>query len=100
MIVDDPVDVSEAELHGRLDRVRAALAKKTIATLAVYDSGQHDMTRMGELFYLTDFYAVGASWLVLPLEGRPTLFVTRRGMRRVRSAAFPTQTSFRQRRAG
>ena len=76
MIVDDPVDVSDAELRGRLDRVRAELAKKTIATLAVYDSGQHDMTRMGELFYLTDFYAVGACWLVLPLEGRPTLFVT------------------------
>jgi Xaa-Pro dipeptidase len=76
MMLDDPVDVSEAELRGRLDRVRAEMAKKKIATLAVYDSAQHDMTRMGELFYLTDFYAVGPCWLLLPLEGRPTLFVT------------------------
>jgi Xaa-Pro dipeptidase len=76
MMLDDPVHVSEAELRGRVDRVRAEMAKKKIATLAVYDSAQHDMTRMGELFYLTDFYAVGRCWLVLPLAGRPTLFVT------------------------
>ena len=76
MLLDDPLHVSEAELRGRLDRVRAEMAKKTIATLAVYDSAQHDMTSMGELFYLTDFYAVGPCWLVLPLEGRPVLFVT------------------------
>jgi Xaa-Pro aminopeptidase len=52
------------------------MAKKKIATLAVYDSAQHDMTSMDELFYLTDFYAVGPCWLVLQLEGRPTLFVS------------------------
>ncbi len=76
MLLDDPLHVSETELRGRLDRVRAEMAKQKIATLAVYDSAQHDMTRMGELFYLTDFYAVGPCWLLLPLDGRPTLFVT------------------------
>jgi Xaa-Pro aminopeptidase len=76
MILDDPAHVSESELHGRLDRVRAEMAVKKIRTLAVYDSAQHDMTRMDPLFYLTDFYAVGPCWLLVPLEGRPTLFVT------------------------
>lgn len=64
-----------ADLRDRLARVREAMAAEAIGTLLVYYRGQHNMLRMDQLMYLTDFRSIGPAVLVVPRGGRTQLFV-------------------------
>lgn len=66
----------EQDLRQRLYRVQQAMAEKGIGGLIVFYSAQHNMLRMDQLRYLTDFKALGPSILLIPNEGEPSLVVT------------------------
>jgi Xaa-Pro aminopeptidase len=68
------IDV-RADVGGRLERVQAALRTQQLDALAVYFGGQHNMLRMDQLMYLTDFRALDRGVLVVPATGRPHLIV-------------------------
>jgi Xaa-Pro dipeptidase len=65
-----------ADLRGRLERVQAEMRKQNAGSLVVYYRGQHNMLRMDQVFYLTDFRSLGEAVLLVPREGRPRLIVT------------------------
>jgi len=69
------VDV-KADLQQRLERVQAKMRDEGLDTLVVYDSGQHNMLRMNQVFYLTDFRSIGAVALIVPASGTTQLLVT------------------------
>jgi Xaa-Pro dipeptidase len=66
----------EQDLKQRLAKVQDAMAARGIGGLIVYYGAQHNMLRMDQLRYLTDFKALGPSILLVPNEGEPSLIVT------------------------
>lgn len=66
----------EADLRGRLARVQDEMAKQNVGGLVVYYRGQHNMLRMDQVFYLTDFRSIGEAVLLVPRTGVPRLIVT------------------------
>jgi Xaa-Pro aminopeptidase len=69
------MDIAQ-DLRQRLARVRAGMAERGIGGLIVYYGAQHNMLRMDQLGYLTDFHTVGPSIVLVPKDGEPTLIVT------------------------
>lgn len=65
----------KADFADRLSRVQATMHKLGIGGLIVYYGGQHNILRMDQLFYLTDFRSLGKSFLLVPVEGRPQLIL-------------------------
>ncbi len=66
----------EQDLQQRLARVQASMAQRGLGGLIVYYGAQHNMLRMDQLRYLTDFKALGPSILLVPKEGEPSLVLT------------------------
>jgi Xaa-Pro dipeptidase len=66
----------KADLAQRLERVQAKMRDEGLETLIVFDSGQHNMLRMNQVFYLTDFRSIGPVALVVPATGNTKLLVT------------------------
>jgi len=66
----------KADLAQRLERVQGAMREQGVGSLVVYSSGQHNMLRMDQLFYLTDFRCIGPSVLLVPSSGPTRLLVT------------------------
>jgi Xaa-Pro dipeptidase len=71
-VLETAIDL-EADIRGRLTRVQAAMAAQGIGGLIVYYRGQHNMLRMDQLFYLTDFRSLGEAVLLVPSAGDPVL---------------------------
>lgn len=69
------MDIAQ-DLRQRLARVRDGMAERGIGGLIVYYGAQHNMLRMDQLAYLTDFRTIGPSILLVPKEGEPSLIVT------------------------
>jgi len=69
------VDV-RADIEQRLERVQAAIDKQGLGGLLIYSHGRHNMGRMDQLLYLSDFRSVGPCVLVVPRSGSPTLLVS------------------------
>ena len=69
------VDV-KADLRQRLERVQGKMRDEGLDTLVVYDHGQHNMLRMNQVFYLTDFRSIGPVALIVPANGSTRLLVT------------------------
>jgi Xaa-Pro dipeptidase len=65
-----------ADLQDRLARVQAGLAERGVGGLIVYYGAQHNMLRMDQLRFLTDFRALGPAILLVPRSGPPELIVT------------------------
>src|SRR5438067_885231 len=70
------VDEVARDLREKLARVQAAMADRGIGGLIVFYGAQHNMLRMDQLRFLTDFKALGPSILLVPKEGDPSLLVT------------------------
>lgn len=66
----------KSDLQARLERVQAAMREQALGTLVVYSSGQHNMLRMDQLWYLTDFRSLGPTALLIPATGGTQLLVT------------------------
>jgi Xaa-Pro dipeptidase len=66
----------KADLAQRLERVQAKMREEGLDTLIVYDSGQHNMLRMNQVFYLTDFRSIGPVALIVRASGATKLLVT------------------------
>lgn len=64
------------DLRQRLDRVQGKMREEALQTLVVYDSGQHNMLRMNQVWYLTDFRSIGPVALIVPATGATKLLVT------------------------
>jgi Xaa-Pro aminopeptidase len=71
-VIDGVVQLA-AELRSRAERVRAVLRARGLGTLIVYEPAQHAPARCDQVFYLTDFRALGGAMLLLPVRGEPTL---------------------------
>ncbi len=65
-----------SDLRRRLERVQAGMREQRVGGLIVYYRGQHNMLRMDQVFYLTDFRSIDETVLLIPAEGEPTLIVT------------------------
>ena len=66
-----------ADFRLRLDRVQAAMRERGLGGLVLYSSGQHNMLRMDEVHYLSDFRGIGVhTVLLMPPSGEPTLLLT------------------------
>jgi Xaa-Pro dipeptidase len=74
-MLETAVDL-HADLQGRLARVQAAMAAQGVGGLIIYYRGQHNMLRMDQLCYLTDFRSLGEAVLLVPRDGTPKLLVT------------------------
>ncbi|HLY65556.1 MAG TPA: Xaa-Pro peptidase family protein [Chloroflexota bacterium] len=78
----------QADLRQRLDRTRKAMAEQSIGALAIYSSGQHNMLRMDQVFWLTDFRSIGPAVLLVPATGATKLLVAPQwDLERAREAA-------------
>src|SRR5205823_6627924 len=64
------------DLQQRLARVRQGMAEQGLGGLIVYYGAQHNMLRMDQVAYLTDFKTVGPAILLVPKDGPLTLVVT------------------------
>jgi Xaa-Pro aminopeptidase len=73
--VKEALDV-KADLRGRLGRVQAEMVAQNVDSLIVYYRGQHNMLRMDQVFYLTDFRSIGEAALLVPRSGLPRLIVS------------------------
>lgn len=62
-----------ADLALRLGRVQRAMREAGLDGLAVYYGGQHNMLRMDQIAYLTDYRTLGPAVLIVPHEGVPEL---------------------------
>jgi Xaa-Pro aminopeptidase len=67
-----------ADLQQRLQRVQGAMAARGLGGLLLYGSGQHNMLRMDQVRYLTDYAVLGPGLLVVPPEGPPRLAISPR----------------------
>jgi len=73
-MLDLKVDL-KADLRLRLDRVQGALRENGFDGLTIYYGGQHNMLRMDQIAYLTDYRTVGPAVLIVPLAGVPELIM-------------------------
>lgn len=64
------------DVEQRVGRARERMAEEGIGTLLVFGSGQHNMLRTDQVFYLTDFRSLGPAVLVLPRHGQATLLTS------------------------
>src|SRR6266404_5003248 len=64
------------DLAERLARVQARMRERGINGLIVYFNGQHYMLRLNPLLYLSDYKALGPSFLFLRHEGGPSLLIS------------------------
>ena len=64
------------DLQQRLERAQSEIGRQGLGALVAYSSGQHNMLRMDQVWYLADFRCMGPSVLVVPASGRTTLLVT------------------------
>jgi Xaa-Pro aminopeptidase len=65
-----------SDLRDRLERVQNEMRKQNVGGLIVYYRGQHNMLRMDQVFYLTDFRSIGQAVLLVPREGQTRLLIT------------------------
>jgi Xaa-Pro dipeptidase len=63
----------KTDLDLRLDRVRSAMRENALDGLVIYYGGQHNMLRMDQIMYLTDYRSLGPAVLIVPLDGAPEL---------------------------
>ena len=66
----------KADLQQRLKRTQAAMREQGFGGLVVYGSGQHNMLRMDQIMWLTDFRSIGPAALLVPASGQTKLLVT------------------------
>jgi Xaa-Pro dipeptidase len=66
---------NRTDLDLRLARVQATLREQKLDALVVFYGGQHNMLRMDQLMYLTDFRSLDRAMMIVPAEGRPHLIV-------------------------
>jgi len=67
----------QQEYASRIEKIRQGMRERKLQNLIVFDWGRHNFLRMNYVAYLTDFVNVGPqTFLVLPLEGEPVLFVS------------------------
>src|SRR5579864_5375123 len=66
----------QADLQMRCDLARKAMDEAGLGSLIVYASGQHNMLRMDQMMWLTDFRCIGPSAVVLTAGGQPKLLVS------------------------
>jgi Xaa-Pro dipeptidase len=66
----------KADLNMRLDMARRAMAEAGLGSLVVYASGQHNMLRMDQLFWLSDFRCIGPSAAIITPANQPKLLVS------------------------
>jgi Xaa-Pro dipeptidase len=65
-----------ADLELRLTRVQSAMRAAALDGLVIYYGGQHNMLRMDQIAYLTDYRTLGPAVLVVPREGTPELVMS------------------------
>ena len=63
----------KADLELRLARVQNAMRDAAFDTLVIYYGGQHNMLRMDQIMYLTDYRTLGPAVLIVPRAGVPEL---------------------------
>jgi Xaa-Pro dipeptidase len=63
----------KADLALRLGRVQNAMREASFDALVIYYGGQHNMLRMDQIMYLTDYRTLGPAVLIVPREGVPEL---------------------------
>jgi Xaa-Pro dipeptidase len=63
----------KGDLELRLTRVQSAMRDATLDALVIYYGGQHNMLRMDQIMYLTDYRTLGPAVLIVPREGVPEL---------------------------
>jgi Xaa-Pro dipeptidase len=71
-MLDLKVDL-KADLAMRLGRVQTAMGEAKLDGLIIYYGGQHNMLRMDQIAYLTDYRTLGPAVLLVPREGAPEL---------------------------
>jgi Xaa-Pro aminopeptidase len=64
-----------ADLELRLGRVQTAMREAALDGLVIYYGGQHNMLRMDQIMYLTDYRSLGPAVLVVPRSGVPELIM-------------------------
>jgi Xaa-Pro aminopeptidase len=64
-----------ADLALRLSRVQSAMREAGHDGLVVYYGGQHNMLRMDQIAYLTDYRTLGPAVLIVPSDGVPELIM-------------------------
>src|SRR5580704_2476811 len=64
-----------ADLELRLGRVQTAMREAKLDGLVIYYGGQHNMRRMDQIMYLTDYRTLGPAVLVVPRSGVPELIM-------------------------
>jgi hypothetical protein len=65
-----------ADLELRLTRVQSAMRAAALDGLVIYYGGQHNMLRMDQIAYLTDYRTLGPAVLIVPREGSPELVMS------------------------
>jgi Xaa-Pro dipeptidase len=65
-----------ADLELRLTRVQSAMRAAALDGLVVYYGGQHNMLRMDQIAYLTDYRTLGPAVLIVPRDGIPELVMS------------------------
>jgi Xaa-Pro dipeptidase len=65
-----------ADLELRLTRVQSAMRAAALDGLVVYYGGQHNMLRMDQIAYLTDYRTLGPAVLIVRREGVPELVMS------------------------
>jgi len=66
---------TRTDLDLRLSRVQATMREQKLDTLVVFYGGQHNMLRMDQMMYLTDFRSLDRAMMIVPAKGRPTMIV-------------------------
>jgi Xaa-Pro dipeptidase len=66
---------TRTDLDLRLARVQATLREQNLDALVVFYGGQHNMLRMDQMMYLTDFRSLDRAMMIVPVKGRPQLIV-------------------------
>ena len=65
-----------ADLELRLTRVQSAMRAGALDGLVIYYGGQHNMLRMDQIAYLTDYRTLGPAVLIVPRDGIPELIMS------------------------
>lgn len=66
----------KADLRQRVEMAHKAMAEAGLGALVVYAGGQHNMLRMDQLFWLTDFRCIGPSVAILTATGQPKVLAS------------------------
>lgn len=74
-MLDLKVDL-RADLGLRLANVQNAMRERALDGLVIYYGGQHNMLRMDQIMYLTDYRTLGPAVLIVPAAGTPELIMS------------------------